>query len=147
MKNTLKALVASFLAVGVANVNASDAEFKAIDLDIMIEHYSPTREGTVELTLFRKVAVQGSFLALPKKAKTQYLQAVMKDFNVKLEVNHKISVLTPKGEKLRFYMPDELAQEIKKKSRRLPLTSLITIYGYHVYNSKHGPGILISSYE
>ena len=119
--------------------------FKNRDLDWMIEHGKPREQGTVQLTLFKPIQIRAVLKSLPAARKTVYLQSVMRDFGISPlpKVDQGIDVTSHLGKPLNLYIEENAAARV---ANQLTLNEELTFLGYHVYNSDHGPGILISGF-
>ena len=60
------------------------------------------------------------------------------------EITQGMAVLSPQGHALNVYMEKSVAD---RAAQTLVPENKVTLYGYHAYNSKYGPGILVSDFE
>lgn len=155
MKNAYKSfevivvLLAAFcLSAGVLAQTAAEPEFVPSDLDRLIEDSKPVRGVAVQmLTPPKQVQFEASIAALPETRKTHYLLEVLGVMGVKPlpEVTQGIDVVSPQKRPLNLYVEKTAAERI---GRELQAGDKVTLFGYHVYDSKkHGPGILVSGFE
>ncbi len=133
------------LALSSISVLADEAEFKDVNLDQMIEHSMPVQKGTVELLLMNKVQFHAHIDALPEPRKTAYLLDVLANWRITPlpVVKQGMQIQSEKGELLNVYMEQSVAE---RATKQLNLGDEVTLLGYHVYNSKHGPGFLIADF-
>lgn len=124
---------------------AETSVFKVKNLDEMIEDSIPENDRNVELLLFKKIQFQARVEALPKERKTMYLQDVMRSFafDPMPIVTDGMDIFSLQNNRLNVYMEKTVSDRAIAK---LSPNQEITLYGYHVYNSKHGPGILIADF-
>ncbi len=141
-------LISSLLLTIVSTGRASgdSADFSPRDLDKMIEHGTPGQKGSVELLPLPLIQIEAQVAAPPKVRKTHYLMHVLEGWGLNRmpAVTHGLDIHSLKGHQLNVYMEDQTA---KRALAALSVDDRVTLYGYHVYNSKYGPGILVSDFD
>lgn len=137
--------LAVLLMTGATFVQA-EPEFASRDLDVMIDQAAPVHPGTVELLPMHRVQVIATVAALPAPRKTFYLMKALGMWGVTAlpEVSNGIDIESPQGRRLNVYIEDNVARQATES---LTVGERVTLYGYHVYDSKHGPGILVSGFD
>lgn len=133
------------LMTATAGFASGDTGFKTRDLDRMIEHGDPVNKGTVELLQLPLIQIEALVAAPPKVRKTHYLMHVLEGWGLDPmpTVTHGLDIHSLKGRKLNVYIEDHVAE---RALAALSVDDRVTLYGYHVYNSKYGPGILVSDF-
>jgi len=122
------------------------SEIPFYELDQMLIEFKATREGTVELSLFRKIKFEGKVVELPYQRKHAYLDQVIRDIAPKSNVvsTQGLTLASKQQKTLSVYIIDELAGGMNE---HLSIGDDVVFESYHVYNSPYGPGLLIYSWE
>jgi hypothetical protein len=120
-------------------------EFTPVSVEQLLEPSVPLGRKDVEIVL-RKIRLDAKVAALPAPRRAHYLTGVLRDMGADPvpQVSHGMDIASPAGKTLNVYLEDSAAERAKQELR--PGQS-ITLYGYHVYSSRHGPGILASGFE
>ncbi len=120
--------------------------FKTVDLDNLIVSSVPNSAGTVEILPFLKIQFPASINQLPKPRKTSYLQEIFVNMNVNPIpiVKQGIELQSNQGKTINFYIEQSIADKITAEHK---VGDKLQWFGYKVYNSKYGPGVLISGFE
>jgi len=146
-----RSLLVSFLISIVFSTHLIAAEIDKdeipfYELDQMLIEFKATREGTVELSLFRKIKFEGKVVELPYARKHGYLDKVIRDIAPKSTVvsTKGITIASKQDKSLSVYIIDELADGI---NTHLSIGDDVVFEAYHVYNSPYGPGLLIYSWD
>jgi len=144
-------LLVSFLIsiVFSTHLMASETDSSEIpfyELDQMLIKFKATREGTVELSLFRKIKFEGKVIELPYERQHGYLDKVIRDIAPKSTVasTQGLTLASKQKKILSVYIIDELADGMNE---HLNIGDDVAFEAYHVYNSPYGPGLLIYSWE
>lgn len=137
------------LIIFSTHLMAADAEKSEIpfyELDQMLVEFKATREGTVELSLFRKIKFEGQVIELPYERQHGYLDKVIRDIAPKSTVvsTKGITIVSKHDKSLSVYIIDELADGMNE---HLNIGDDVAFEAFHVYNSPYGPGLLIYSWE
>ncbi len=121
-------------------------EIPFYELDKMLIEFKATREGTVELSLFRKIKFEGKVVELPYERKHGYLDKVIRDIAPKSTVvsTKGITIASKQNKSLSVYIINELADGM---NTHLSIGDDVAFEAYHVYNSPYGPGLLIYSWD
>ncbi len=138
-------LILYVLLMATTGFASGDPDFKTRDLDQMIEHGDPVNKGTVELLPLPLIQIEALVAAPPKVRKTHYLMHVLEGWGLAPmpTVTYGLDIHSLKGQKLNVYIEDHVAE---RALAALSVDDRVTLYGYHVYNSKYGPGILVSNF-
>jgi len=150
--NTIKRLCLALLLSSSAQVISTqalannDEGFKPVNLDELIQTSKPTYQGTVEILQFRKIKWQAEMAVMPDTMKTDYLMETLSMMGVKPlpKVTQGMLVQSESGKIQRVYVEDTVAEDMRAM---LKVGQKVLLYGYHAFNSKHGPGILVSGYD
>jgi len=116
------------------------------DVDIMMDEFKASMEGTVELVLFRPLGFTATLNEMPYSRKHSYLKRAIENFASESTIvaTKGITVASATGRTLPVYIIDELAEGMEK---HLSLNDEVIFEAYHVYNSKFGPGLLVYRWE
>ena len=142
-------LVAGFLALIVVLFAGrgftQELPFEEVSLDELILE-SKSRMGAVEIPPPSKVRFRALVEELPKERSSRYLLHVLSLFGTDpLPSVHQGMVLeSPAGAKQVVYVEESAAEAI---STRLSRGDQADFFGYWLFKSKHGPGILVSDFE
>lgn len=148
LKRRGSALLAAgmFLFVSLQPMAGEAPDFAPADLDGLIKHSTLPREGTVEIVL-QKISLDAEIVSPPAARRTQYLLDTLRNLGAEPvpAVSHGMEIKSAQGKTLNVYVEDTVAEKAKQE---LAPGRQVTLYGYHVYDSKkHGPGILVSGFE
>lgn len=142
------ALLAMFWLSGAVAQTGAEPAFAQADLDRMIENSEPVQGASVQMVSPpRPIQFEAAIANPPKPRKTHYLLEVLGVMGVNPvpEVTQGMDVLSLKNKPLNIYMEKTVAE---RAAKALKGGGKVTLFGYHVYNSKkHGPGILVSGFE
>ncbi len=129
-----------------STVTLDQQKIDIYDVDIMIDEFKATLEGTVELVLFRPLGFTATLNEMPYSRKHGYLKRAIENFASESSIvaTKGITVASATGRTLPVYIIDELAEGMEK---HLSLNDEVIFEAYHVYNSKFGPGLLVYSWE
>ena len=133
---------------GPLSANTDAVEFPLKDLDDLIAESEPeNRLGAVEIKMFDRVSVVGEAGSLPRPRKTTYLMQIFARWGVNPipEVNEELVIVSPSGQTARVYLEASVAKDMVESG--VEVGDSLRLSGYHVYNSKNGPGVLVASYE
>lgn len=147
LNNAVRILLSTVLLLAGLGVHAnSDQGFRQVDLDELIRDAKPAHQGTVEILRFHKIKLLVEMASLPQAIKTQYLLETMTLMGVKPlpKVTQGMFIRAASGKTQRVYVIDTVAARI---TTALKPGQKVLLYGYHAFNSKHGPGILVSGYD
>jgi hypothetical protein len=131
-------------------INTAHAELpEAIpqyNFDTMLEEFRPSRKGTVEITLFKKLQFNAEISELPEPRKSTYLKNLLAQFsgNPNLKASMGMMAKSAKGKQWNVYVLDELVPQI---NALLHLGDQVSLQAYHAYNSDYGPGLLVYAFE
>lgn len=134
------------LLVAAPSWGGEPAEFIPVSIEQLQEPSVALGEKDVEIVL-RKVSLDAEVAALPAPRRAQYLTGVLRDLgaNPVPQVSQGMAIRSESGKALNVYLEDTVAERAAKELQR---GDKVTLYGYHVYNSrKHGPGILVSGFR
>ena len=126
---------------------ASGEEFLLHDLDELVVQSQPSRKGSVEILMLPRVSVVGEVGSPPRDRKTDYLMDILERFGVDPlpDVHEEMVFRSKGGREVRVYLEASVAQHIREAD--IVIGDALKLSGYHVYNSRHGPGILVADYE
>ena len=143
--NSMKYIAVLLFAFG-GFLRADEDTFALKDLDGLVENSAPQGVGTVELLPLPKIRFVATVVAPPIPRKSFYLLNVLQSWQVSPlpRVEHGIALRSPSGAVVNVYLEKAVAQ---RATRSLAAGSSVMMYGYLVYNSKHGPGILVSDFK
>ncbi|OUS02454.1 hypothetical protein A9Q81_08715 [Gammaproteobacteria bacterium 42_54_T18] len=129
-----------------STVTLEQKNINIYDVDIMIDEFKASMEGTVELVLFRPVGFTATLNEMPYSRKHSYLKRAIENFASESSIvaTKGITVASATGRTLPVYIIDELAEGMEK---HLSLNDEVIFEAYHVYNSKFGPGLLVYSWQ
>ncbi len=144
----ISALLAMLWLPGAVAQTGAEPAFAQADLDRMLENSEPVQGAAVQmLSPPRLIQFEAAVASPPQPRKTHYLLEVLGVMGVNPvpEVTQGMDVLSLKNKPLNVYMEKTVAERADKE---LKGGDKVTLFGYHVYNSKkHGPGILVSGFE
>lgn len=130
------------------SANTDAVEFPLRDLDDLIAESAPERRlAAVELKMFDRISVIGEAASLPRPRKTTYLMQILATWGVDPppEVHQELVLIAPSGKTARVYLEASVAKNMVDSG--VGVGDTLRLSGYHVYNSKHGPGVLVAGYE
>jgi len=130
------------------SANTDSGEFPLRNLDELIAESEPERRlAAVELKMFDRISVVGEAGSLPRPRKTTYLMQILARWGVNPlpEVHQEMVVVAPSGNTARLYLEAGVAKNMVDSG--VAVGDTLRLSGYHVYNSKHGPGVLVAGYE
>ena len=132
---------------GPGDADTGELNFPHRDLDELIEQSTPHQKGTVELKMLDRVSILAEVGSLPRPRKTMYLMEILATWGVNPlpEVHEELVVVSPTGQEARVYLETSVTRRIRDSG--VAVGDTIRLSGYHIYNSKHGPGLLIAGYE
>lgn len=144
--NRLIALLALFAALWTSGARAGEPSAPLEDLDRLAGQALPPDSTMVRLVKPRRVCAKAMIKTLPKPGKTQYLldTLALQGVHPLPKVRHKMLILTPKGRQLMAYVEEAVAERML---RELKPGSGLTFTATYLWNSKHGPGLLITGFE
>lgn len=124
---------------------AAAAGFQARDLDQMIKESTPIK-GQAEILRLLPVQFDARVETLPQLRKSEYLikSLALWGVNPMPEVKEGFRVQTATGKSVLLYLDKSASEQAKKD---FSLGQQGTFYGYHVYNTRFGPGVLISDFK
>lgn len=140
-------LLAQLWLSSVSVAIAEEVVFVAADLDQMLESAASVGSAVQMQAPPQPVQFEAEVIHAVKERKTHYLLEVLAMMGVQPlpEVTQGLDVVSLRKRPLNLYVEKNTAELIGKE---LQAGDKVTLFGYHVYNSKkHGPGILVSGFE
>ena len=125
---------------------ADDDGFKQIQLNDFVNTSIPNKKKTVEIVVFQKMKFKAVIGKLPYIKKTTYLQHVLAGMHVNPvpTVTQGIQVRLNDTRQFPLYIVDDVAARMLQD---ITVDQEVLLFGYHIFNSDHGPGILVSGYD
>jgi len=145
MKSLVLIVCLLFLSAPSLTFSEDAPAFKPLDLDVMITAGSPEKEGEVILLPLPAIQVEAEVAEAPRPRKSEYVRKVLMRWGVDPlpNITHGMTLRSLKGQEVSIYLEENAARRAKAD---LSVNDRVTLFGYHVYNSKHGPGILVSDF-
>ena len=119
---------------------------KFVELHDLITQYRPLKEGSVDITLFKKLQTQGVVQEMPSARKSKYINGLVQRFGngAVAPITHGFLIATEQGEVINIYLMPELIEMVQ---RDLKTGDEVKLSVFHAYTSDYGPGLLAYAYE
>lgn len=145
MMKLIPLLIVLWVGVAPGGALAEGPAFEPTDLDRLIEQSAPT-QGQAEIFRPRAIRIEAEVVEPPGPRKSAYLLESLSLWGVDPlpEVHDGLRVRSTGGESTWLYLEAKAAEHAKNDLRT---GETATFFGYHVYNTKYGPGILVSDFE
>lgn len=139
-------VVVFFLVLGPGgNISAQSVDFSFTTLDQLIEN-SLTRPNDVAVAVLvpARVSFRAELVSMPSPQPSEYLKSALAVFGTDPmpEISNGIVLRSGLGREQLVYVEDGVALEI---ANELEPGDEALFYGYLVFNSHRGPGLLISA--
>lgn len=94
----------------------------------------------------RTLRLRGTLKQLPALGKTLYMTDTLTARRIQpiLKVNHKMWLRSSNGARVMVYVADDVAERIK---RAVKVDADIEVTALYLWNSRHGPGLLVTAFE
>lgn len=128
-----------------ASIKAAPDTSETLD-SLMAKRLAPDSTFVAMVEPAKELRLSGVIDTLPAPGKTTYMTETLAMRGVRpgSAVNHKMWLRSARGERVMAYVADEVAERTKGGSRVGADITLITL---HLWNSRHGPGLLVTGVE
>lgn len=142
--NLITRLFALLLSLAAATAFAAPVDASET-LDGLMAKRLSADTTFVNLVEPRTLRLRGTVDSLPAPGKTQYMADTLALRGIKPlpKVSHKMWLRSAGGARVMVYVADNVAERLKREAK--PGTELDFI-ALHLWNSRHGPGLLVNDY-
>lgn len=115
-------------------------------LDSLMAKRLPADSTFVVMVEPHTLRLRGALEQLPAPGKTRYMTDTLAVQGIQPapKVNHKMWLRSAGGERVMVYVADDVAERIKHEVKA---NADIEVTALHLWNSRHGPGLLVTSFE
>ncbi len=127
-------------------VSASVVErYQPVDLDTFIAQQQPLKKGKRFIVQPHGITMQAELMSMPEKKdiKYAYTALMMMNINPLPSIDHRMFIRSPGGKVIAVYVEE---QALSKINNELKVGDKVSFTGYHIYNYRLGPAIVLESF-
>lgn len=144
MKIHVLIIISILLNISYVKANVVDS-YQAVDLDTFITTQQPLKKGKRFIVKPKGTKIQAEVVAMPeeKQIKYAYTALMMMNVNPLPSIDHRMFIRSAAGKVISVYVEEKAVNKI---SNHLKVGEQAFFTGYHIYNYRLGPAIVIDGF-
>jgi hypothetical protein len=120
-------------------------KYQTVSLDAFILAQQPPEEGKRFIVKPKGISFQAELMSSPESRKIEYAYTALMMINVNPlpSITHRMFIRSAAGKVISVYVTEEGAKQIQ---RQLKIGEKVIFSGYHIYNYRLGPAIVVEGF-